>query len=159
NGWGGSCECYRLDVLDSADAVRKIYASAAPPRTIYYFATPRIFARRRRFLSQDLLEQFVQYYVIGFSKLIDSVVEQSKMKLRIFVPSTVAIDEDLREIAEYSMAKRMAEDLCAFYNRFSNEIEITSIRLPRLKTDQTTTLIEVPAADCAEVMLPIVRRI
>jgi len=157
--WGGSCECCRLDVLDSAETVRKIYASAAPPRTIYYFATPRIFARRRRFLSQDLLEQFVQYYVIGFSKLIDSAAEQSKIKLRIFVPSTTAIDENLREIAEYSMAKRMAEDLCAFYNRFSDKIEITSVRLPRLKTDQTTTLIEVPAADCVEVMLPIVRRV
>jgi len=157
--WGGSCECCRLNVLDSTETVRKIYASAAPPRTIYYFATPRIFSRRRKFLSQDLLEQFIQYYVIGFSKLIDAAAAQSKMKLHIFVPSTVAIDESLREIAEYSMAKRMAEDLCAFYNRFSDNAEITSVRLPRLKTDQTTTLIEIPALDCVEVMLPIVRRI
>jgi MaoC like domain/short chain dehydrogenase len=157
--YGGRCDRVRLDVLDSAASVRKIFTSPVPPRTIYYFATPRIFARRRTFFSNELLQNFIDYYVTGLSRLIDTAASESRTKLRIFFPSTVGIGENLREIAEYAMAKRMAEDLCAFYNRFSDNINILVERLPRVPTDQTTTLLAVPAEDAAQIMLPILRRL
>jgi hypothetical protein len=156
---GGRCDYLHLDVLNPDAAVEQIFAAAAPPRTIYYFATPRIFARRRSFFSAELLENFLQYYIVGFSRLVDGAARQSKTKLRVFCPSTRAIDENRREIVEYAMVKRMAEDLCSFYNRFSENIEIITERLPRIRTDQTTTLVEVPAEDGLEAMLSIVRRV
>jgi acyl dehydratase len=155
---GGSCEYRALDVLDSGPAVRDIYGSGAAPRTIYYFATPLIFARRRGFFSLDLLQNFIDHYVIGFARLIEAAASQNETKLGVFCPSSVAVVENLRELAEYSMAKKMAEDLCAFYNRFSN-IHCIVERLPRLRTDQTATLVDLPHEDNVQVMLPIVRRV
>jgi hypothetical protein len=156
---GGRCECLHLDVLNLDAAVAQIFAAAAPPRTIYYFATPRIFARRRSLFSSALLQSFLQYYIVGFSKLIDVAARESKTRLRVFCPSTRAIDEPRREIAEYSMVKQMAEDLCAFYNRFSENVEAITERLPRVRTDQTATFVDIPAEDAAQAMLPIVRRV
>jgi acyl dehydratase len=156
---GGRCECRHLDVLNPEAATRQIFAAAVPPRTIYYFATPHIFARRRAFFSGELLQNFLQFYVEGFSRLVDTAARQSKTGLRVFFPSTRAIGELRRELAEYAMAKHMAEDLCAFYNRFSEKVATVSERLPRVATDQTATLVEVPAENSAQIMLPIVRRV
>jgi acyl dehydratase len=155
---GGWCECEQLDARNPVAGVERIFAMARPPRSIYYFATPHIFARRRGFFSLDLLQRFLQYYVFGFFQLIEAA-SRVQTRLRIFFPSTVAIDEHLSEIAEYSMAKQMAENLSAFYNRFSTEVEIITERLPRVKTDQTATLMDVPAEDAAAVMLPIIRHV
>jgi acyl dehydratase len=156
---GGSCEYIGLDVLDSGSAILNLYASAFAPRTIYYFATSHIFARRRAFFSPDLLQSFIDHYVIGFARLIETAASQSQTKLRVFCPSSVAVVENLRELAEYSMAKRMAEDLCAFYNRFSDKVRCVVERLPRVRTDQTATLLDVPNEDTVSIMLPIIRRI
>jgi hypothetical protein len=157
--WGGRCESAQLNVLRPGTAIRQLFARDRSPRTIYYFATPHIFARRRNFFSRSLFQTFLDYYVVGFSTLIDAAAERSGGKLRFFCPSSVTVDESLREIAEYAMAKRAAEDLCAFYNRFSDRVEIIVERLPRTKTDQTSTLVEIPAEDSVKVMLPIVRRV
>jgi hypothetical protein len=64
----------------------------------------------------------------------------------------------MREMAEYAMAKRVGEELCAFYNQHAKEVEIIIERLPRIRTDQTSTLMPVPAEDALDVMLPLVRR-
>jgi hypothetical protein len=157
--WGGQCESAQLNVLRPGTAIRQLFARDRSPRTIYYFATPQIFARRRSFFSRSLFQTFLDYYVVGFSTLIDAAAEQGGRKLRIFCPSSAAIDENLREVAEYAMAKRAAEDVCAFYNQFSDKIEIIVERLPRTKTDQTSSLFEIPAEDSLKVMLPIVRRV
>jgi acyl dehydratase len=155
---GGRCEYARLDVLDSAADVEKIFAAPDPPRTIYYFATPHIFVRRRDRFSPDLLQNFLQYYVFGFFQIVASA-SRSKGKLRVFFPSTVAIDEDLREVAEYSLAKKIAENIILCCNRFLANVEIIAVRLPRVKTDQTAALMDIPAEDAANVMLPIIRRV
>ena len=155
---GGRCECEQLDARNPVAGMERIFATSHPPRTIYYFATPHIFTRRRNFFSVDLLQRFLQYYVFGFFRLIEAA-SRAKTKLCVFFPSTVAIDEQLRETAEYSMAKQMAENLSAFYNRFSTDVEIITERLPRVKTDQTAALMDVPAEDAATIMLPIVRRV
>jgi NAD(P)-dependent dehydrogenase (short-subunit alcohol dehydrogenase family) len=157
--YGGRCECRHLDVLNPDTTIQQIFAAAVTPRTLYYFATPRISVRRRSFFSPDLLQNFLQYYVVGFSKLVDAAMARSTTKLRVFFPSTAGVGQSTREIAEYSMAKHMAEELCALYNLLSENVEITIERLPRIRTDQTATLMEAPAEESSEAMLPIVRRV
>jgi hypothetical protein len=56
------------------------------------------------------------------------------------------------------MAKRLAEEMCSFYNQNSRKLEIIVERLPRTKTDQTNSIIPLPAGEALEVMLPLVRR-
>jgi hypothetical protein len=157
--WGGQCDCVELDVLKSDALIKRLFTGKQSPRTIYYFATPQIFARRRQFFSPALFQKFMDYYVYAFTTLIDAAGARSATKLRVFYPSTVAVTEDLREVAEYAMAKRAAEDVCAFYNRYSDGIDIVVERLPRIKTDQTAVLFEVPARESVSVMLPIVRQV
>ena len=157
--WGGRCDALTLDVRRLGDKIERIFSRRTAPRTIYYFATPQIFAKRRDFFSRDLLQRFIDYYVGAFTAIIDAAASRSGVKLNIFYPSTVAVTEAPRELAEYAMAKRLAEEVCAFYNAHSDKIKIVVERLPRIKTDQTAVLFEIPAETSLSVMLPIVRRV
>jgi hypothetical protein len=150
---GARCEVLRLDVRSAA-----VEALPADPRSLYYFATPKIFGRRRNFFDYELLRDFEEVYVVSFGRLIDRLIAGSAGKLKVFYPSSVAVDEPLRGLWEYAMAKRSGEELCDFYNRYSGQVEILIDRLPRIKTDQTSTLMEVPAEDALQVMLPLVSR-
>jgi hypothetical protein len=98
-------------------------------------------------------------YVTSFGRLIDSVAASSRGKLRVFYPSSIAVTEPMREVVEYGMAKRVGEEMCAFYNRYAKQIEIVVERLPRIRTDQTSTILTVSTEDGLQVMLPLVERI
>jgi MaoC like domain len=154
---GGRCETFRLDVreyeLGNLDQKRLGF------RSIYYFATPKIFGRRRGFFNHEALREFNDIYVTSLGRLIETVAAKCDGNLRVFYPSSVAVTEQMREMAEYGMAKRLAEEMCAFYNRYSDRIEIIVERLPRVKTDQTNTLVPFPSEDALDVMLGIVERI
>jgi short chain dehydrogenase/MaoC like domain len=156
---GGRCETLQFDVQSSQRVVRRLRKSKDAPRSIYYFATPRIFGRRRGFFSHDMLREFNEIYVTAFGKLLDAATVPSSTKLRVFYPSSVAVTEGMREMTEYAMAKRLAEEMCAFYNEHSKDVEIIVERLPRIKTDQTSTLVPFPAESAVDVMLSIVRRV
>ena len=156
--WGGRCEAIHLDVRKSKTAMRHLFRRGYSPGSLYYFASPKIFGRRRGFFDHDILQEFLECYVISFGRIIDAIRNGSGMKLRVFVPSSVAVQEDMRNMAEYVLAKRATEELCAFYSRYSTQVEIIVERLPRIRTDQTQTLFSVPAEEGLDVLLPIVRR-
>jgi acyl dehydratase len=155
---GGRCKTLQLDVRHR-EQLEKLGQRKDAFRSIYYFATPKIFGRRRGFFSHDALREFNEIYVTSFGRLVDTVASESDAKLRVFYPSSIAATENMREMAEYAMAKRLAEDMCAFYNRYSDRSEIIVERLPRIKTDQTNTLLPYPSEDAVVVMLPIVERV
>jgi acyl dehydratase len=154
---GGRCETLQLDVRHCQLLVRRLRKKQTAPRTIYYFATPRIFGRRRGFFSHDILREFNEIYVTAFGRLLDAAATAGSPKLRVFYPSSVAINDGMRETAEYAMAKSLGEQMCAFYNQYSRQIDIVVERLPRTMTDQTSTLLPFPAENAVDVMLPIVR--
>ena len=156
---GGRCETLQLDVRSCQRVLRRLRKSTYAPRSIYYFATPRIFGRRRGFFSHDILRAFNEIYVTAFGRVIDAAAAPGPTKLRVFYPSSVAVSEGMREMAEYAMSKRLAEEMCSFYNQHSNLVKIVVERLPRVKTDQTATLVPFPAESAVDVMLPIVRRV
>jgi nucleoside-diphosphate-sugar epimerase len=105
-----------------------------------------------------MLDEFNEYYVKAFARMIDAAGSARAKKLRVFYPSSVAVDETTPELAEYGMSKRLAEDICGFYNRNSTGIEVIVERLPRIRTDQNASLLSVPSEDPLQVMLPIVQR-
>ena len=158
HGWGGRCEVIRLDVRRSLASVRQLFRGAMAPRSLYYFATPKISGRRRSFFSYDMLEEFNEYYVSAFGHLIDTASAVTKTKLRVFYPSSAFVEEGTRETAEYSISKRAAEEVCAFYNRYSDKVRIIIERLPAIRTDQNIALLPVALDDALKVMLPIIRR-
>jgi acyl dehydratase len=154
---GARCELMQLDMRHAEKFIEQLSDKKLLPRSLYYFATPKIFGRRRGFFDHDMLHEFQEVYVTAFGRLIDSLTALSPTPVRAFYPSSVAAAENIREMAEYAIAKRAGEELCAFYNRHNKQIEVIVERLPRIRTDQTSTLLPVPAKDALEVMLPLVR--
>ncbi len=155
---GGRCEMLRLNVESCRQAIRRLAKSRKGLRSLYYFATPKIPGRQRGFFSHDMLRRFNEIYVTSFGRLIDVAAEAWPAKLRVFYPSSVMVTEGMDKMEEYIMAKRLGEELCSFYNQNSKKLEIIVERLPRTKTDQTNSIIPLPAGDALEVMLPLVRR-
>ena len=149
----------QLDVRQGETILQQLSALNQVPCSLYYFATPKIPGRQRGFFSHDMLRQFNDIYVTAFGRLIDAVAEACPAKLRVLYPSSIMLTEGMDKMEEYIMAKRLAEELCAFYNQNSKKVEISVERLPRIKTDQTNAIIPLPAQDALEVMLPLVHRI
>jgi hypothetical protein len=133
--------------------------SSDAPRSIYYFATPKIFGPRRSFFDFEKLRKFQDYYLTGFVRLIETIASATTGPLYVFCPSSVTVEENLRELTEYRIAKQTAESVCAFYDQYSDRIKIVVERLPRTRTDQTGTIIPMPADDPFDVMFPFVERV
>jgi hypothetical protein len=157
---GGNCSLMQMDVTKEVPAsLFRLLKSGDTPRSIYYFATPRIFGPRRAFFDCEKLQLFQDYYLTGFVRLIETIASATIGPLHVFCPSSVAVNENLRELAEYRIAKQTAESLCAFYDQYSDRIKIIVERLPRTRTDQTGAIMHIPADDPFDVMFPFVERL
>ncbi len=155
--WGGTAQKIAFDVSRPAAAIRALRAGGTQPTHLYYFASPKIFLRKSEFFVQTVFNEFLRYYVNGFLTTVRSCRAATDAPLRAFYPSTVALDEPVRQLTEYACAKAAGEAMCRQLETFDRGLSVTVRRLPRVATDQTTTVVRVPAAAAAEVMLPILR--
>lgn len=152
HAYGASCDAVQYTV--GAESLH-IHGSTGINQ-LYYFATPKIFGKRSSDYDHQLLSTFTAAYVEGFEKLCRQL-QQQKPFLSIMYPSSVAIDNPLPGLAEYIDAKLKGEEYCKVLSQQKNTFVIWP-RLPRIETDQTLSLIKVPAADPVEVLLPIIRQ-
>jgi NADP-dependent 3-hydroxy acid dehydrogenase YdfG len=157
-GYGGAADAFRFDVQDGTDLTQTLQRIGSIPTHLYYFATPRIFGKRRRDFQPPLFDRFIEVYVKGFVETVMQTIAAGCQHLTCFYPSTVAIDEPTEELSEYVAAKAAGEEICRHLTLFRKDVEVFVSRLPRTQTDQTSTLIKWPAASPFDVMLPIVER-
>lgn len=75
--------------------------------------------------------------------------------MRLFFPSTSAIDERPKGALKYVIAKQAGDALCNELARQFPKTYILSQRLPRILTDQTATVLPVRGADSLGLLLPI----
>lgn len=151
---GGVCRAFEADVGRLGN-IEQISAALGRPIThLYYFPTPKIFNRRLTFFDVTLLKKFTDVYVTGFHAL----CERLTPPLVIFYPSTVAIDEDVPDLAEYIVAKTAGEAFCRLLGKARPGCRVIVERLPRLPTDQTATLQDIPGDEPLTVMLDVVRK-
>lgn len=145
---GLSCRARRLDVTRLADA------ELAPGEFthLYYYATPAIFSRTTDRYDAARFHAFSEYYCDAFEELCHRV--QGEGELKAFWPSSTAIDELPRGMIEYIMAKLAGESLCREMERANSKLRILTMRLPRLPTDQTSSVTPAAAGD----PVPIVER-
>ena len=155
---GGRCEIVKFDVLNDLEALGFFLETKTVPTSIYYFATPKIIPRRSGLIDFDLLGKFTEVYVDAFGKLVEFIAAQSKQPLAVFYPSTVFVVEKPADLAEYYLAKQLGEEFCAYYSQYSPRVHIDFARLPRVKTDQTATLVAHEMEDGLDVMLPLVEK-
>jgi acyl dehydratase len=154
--FGGHAEMLSYDVTKPAGEQLKKLGNIIPTH-IYYFATCPIFRAKTKSFDGDLLVQFVHFYVDGFNNLCQEMKERGTKILSIFYPSSVAVDEQPRDLAEYVEAKMAGESLCADLTKTMPEFRILMRRLPRLLTDQTATLTPLKLPQAIDIILPIIR--
>lgn len=151
----GSAGYIHMNVLNNDwPELRKLLETWKPTH-LYYFATPFIFPAVKADFSPNYFDNFCEYYVKGFLKIVRALPKED---LRgILYPSTTAIDENPKNMGEYAAAKVAGEQLCNFLVKNSNEIVIHKPRLPRLATDQTVSLAPVSNGDPVPILMKEIR--
>jgi NADP-dependent 3-hydroxy acid dehydrogenase YdfG len=154
---GGRCTVIRVDVRNSAGEANP-FDGAPPPTMVLFFATPKIFRRRMGEFDMTILNEFLNYYVEGFIRVVEKAMARAQGPLAVFYPSTVAIDEPAEELAEYMAAKAAGEAVCGYLSARNETLRIICERLPRLATDQTNSIVALPAADPIETVCNVLYR-
>jgi len=124
---------------------------------LYYFATAQIYRASNRIFSASRFAEFSKIYVEGFEAACTALIGHGAGNLTAFYPSTVFVHERPREMTEYAMAKAAGEALCFDLNRFVRNLRVVAVRLPRLLTDQTATVMPLQLDDPLSTLLPVVR--
>jgi NAD(P)-dependent dehydrogenase (short-subunit alcohol dehydrogenase family) len=152
-------EARRLDVLAPEEAVAELHQAGISPTHVYYFASPKIFVSKGSMFDAEVFARFSACYVDGFYKLYRACRSHWDHPLVFFYPSSAAVDERTKDLAEYAAAKIAGETLACHLAQFDRKLSVLVRRLPRIATDQTTTLMPFPAEDALDVMLAVTREI
>jgi NAD(P)-dependent dehydrogenase (short-subunit alcohol dehydrogenase family) len=153
---GGVCETLAYNARKLAD--EQLASLAHTPTHAYYFATPTIYRPQSELFDAERLNEFLAVYVDGFWRL-SQALRTRRPSLSIFYPSSVFVAERPRGMTEYTMAKTAGEVLCSDMNASLAPMHVTLRRLPRLLTDQTSTIAARETALPVETMLPIIREV
>ena len=150
---GGKAACHSLDVLEPSQGLMDTVSNFSKPLYLYYFATPFIFGAAKGKFSSQRYATFAEYYVRGFLRIVEILIDCSAVLQKIFYPSSSAIEELPLDMGEYAAAKMSGEILCEFLQKANSGLIIHTPRLPRLATDQTVSLLPVENIDPASVLL------
>lgn len=151
-----ACELMKLDVTADSRTIKNLDCNTLD--AVYFFATPRIARKKRGIFSPSLFEEFCEFYVKAFYHLclyLEANVVSKKIK--VYFPSTVFVSERPVGMAEYAMAKAAGEVLIQEINKSFERVSVISTRLPRLATDQTSSLVRKSTESNLATLLPVVR--
>lgn len=152
---GYKCAALPYDV--HRPAAEQLAALDVAPTHLYYFATPPIFRRKSGIFDSRRFAEFSLFYVHAFYDLVHACAHRRPDGIRVFYPSSSALEARPANMTEYSMSKAAAEILCADLSKFAPGVHVMTRRLPRLPTDQTNSVVEVQTVDPVTLMLDIVR--
>lgn len=153
---GGVCEVLRLDVR-SPPAERGDIDWRAFTH-VYYFATSQIFKQRTAVYSDAEQRVCFDVHVSGLHSLCRALMHGRQDVVRVFYPSSMAVEEKAVDTLEYVMAKASGELLCAAMMRAWPLLQMVVVRLPRIETDQTATVLPAKSTPALEALLPIIGR-
>ena len=151
---GGFCHSLKFD---ATNPVLDPFLNDWNPTHVFYFATPYIFDGSAGGFSTSLYEKFSNYYVTGFNHCLELFANQ-ETSLKVFYPSSVAVDSKPPSMGEYVAAKLAGEYLCEFLQKSISNLSIHIERLPRIETDQTVSFYPVENKSPLEVMLEVLKR-
>lgn len=155
---GRRCTTRKLDLSHALGSDDQRWLGACGFTHLYYFASPHI-QRNTGSWSPNLFAQFSRIYVHGLAEVFGALVgtrSVASTPLRVFYPSSVFLDTHESGFAEYCAAKSAGEELLCHLAP-ANKAVVDCPRLPRLRTDQTSALIDAHLQDPAPVMLALVR--
>jgi NADP-dependent 3-hydroxy acid dehydrogenase YdfG len=153
---GGHCEILKFDLAN--DSLQSVNIDRDSIDAVYFFATPKIFRKKAELFESHLFQEFYEIYIRKFYDLC-AYLETGTLekKIKVYFPSSVAVAERPRGMTEYSMAKSAAEVLVEDINKYFEKLSVLSTRLPRLNTDQTSSILKISSQSNVETLLPIIR--
>jgi hypothetical protein len=151
--------CHAIEYDARKEAAAQLKALSTGVTHLYYFATSSITRQKESQFVSNLFDEFVQIYVKGFYACCRYLGQHRSQTLTAFYPSSIFVESNPTNLIEYSMAKAVGEMLCANMNRSGGQVRVIVNRLPRLLTDQTTTVLPVERHDPLNIMLPVIRRV
>ena len=105
-------------------------------------------------------EEFADFYIQKLYELcVYLEAKATPNKIRVYFPSSVAVQDRPKGLTEYAMAKAAAEILIEDINRSFKKVMVVSDRLPRLSTDQTASIQSAGTLSNLEALLPVIRLI
>lgn len=129
---GATARACPLDVLDPAGPLPEGRFTH-----LYYFAAPRIHPGAPRGIDAALHDGFFRFFGRAFAEL----VARFDGPLSVVYPSTVYVETPEPGFAEYAAAKAAGETLCRYVDATRKEVTVDIWRLPRMRTDQTQSLL------------------
>ena len=152
---GARCEAIPYDIHRAP--LDQIAQMSVAPTHVYYFATPPISLRKRQLFDVTRFTEFNAFYLSGFSALVQACASIRNDGVKFFYPSSSFVETRPKSMTEYTMSKAAGEILCADMMRIIPGVKIVTHRLPRLPTDQTSSVVQSVTADPVAVMLPLIR--
>lgn len=106
---------------------------------IYYLASPSIKKSDGGVWDQRLFARYCSYYIDGLASLLQQVNQYRPVnrELRLFIPSSIFLEQNPKGFDEYIAAKAAAEAFARCYQTSHRNCLTFAPRLPRLHTDQT----------------------
>lgn len=151
----GTCTTLGMDLQNGNWADLKLDTSFD---TVFYFATPRIFRKKTTVFDTNQFADFCHFYLEQFQNLCLLLESRALGRdVKVYLPSTVFIETRPKGMTEYAAAKAASEVLADDLNRTLRHVKIIHSRLPRMATDQTSSVMELQVSSNVEVMLPVVR--
>jgi NAD(P)-dependent dehydrogenase (short-subunit alcohol dehydrogenase family) len=151
---GGMCETLAYDVGQPTEA--QLIGLGKVPTHAYYFATPTIYRAQSALFERARLDAFLDVYVDGFLRLAQAL-RARRNDVSLLYPSSAYVAERPRGMLEYAMAKAAGETLCSEMNIAWAPMRVAVVRLPRLPTDQTASVMDAALPSPVAFLLPAVR--
>lgn len=151
---GGQATTMPLDVL--ADLEPQLAHLPHQPTSMYFFATRRIAPRTGTTVDEAMFRGFCDVYVMAFERL--CLLLAARAPISVFYPSSVYVEAPPTGLVEYAMAKAAGEVLAQALTREHDRLDVYTVRLPRLPTDQTAAMIEQETGSVVEHILPVIQR-
>jgi NAD(P)-dependent dehydrogenase (short-subunit alcohol dehydrogenase family) len=150
-----SCQVLKLDFLTDAFDATSIPFDIFD--TVYFFATPRIYRKKTGVFDLDSFQEFFDFYIKRFHELCIQLERRTSGKVKVFFPSSVFVSQRPRGMTEYAMVKAAAEVLIEDINNVLSNVNVVSVRLPKLNTDQTNSIAGIASASNVDALLPVIR--
>jgi hypothetical protein len=153
---GFKCSFLRFDATASEELVGQ-FETTWKPNQLYFFVTPPISLETGDWFSPEKFQTYCRFYVNAFSSTVDSVLRLGDENLSVFYPSTIFLEQFQEHSTEYCAAKAAGELLCRHLERLFPPVRVYAPRLERMKTDQTSGLLQIDAKDPLFGMLNAIR--
>jgi hypothetical protein len=129
--------------------------SCASVTHIYYLASPNIVKSDSVQWEPRLFARYCNYYIDGLSTLLQQVsqVRPDTEPLRLFIPSSIFLEQNTKGFDEYIAAKAAAEAFVRCYEYSHRYCSSFVPRLPRLHTDQTAGVKNIDEQQTLDVIL------